>query len=300
MGQGSHTFEDLRFPVRLGDTWELGPEEGFVVDGVTFRYGLGPGSAGDRFFVAKTPEMLDGYRALAGELEGATILELGIATGGSTAWMALEFAPALLVAVDIADQRVPALDELIAARDLGAVVRPHFSVDQSDADHLRRIVADEVGDRQLDVVIDDASHLLGPTRTSFETLFPLLRPGGLYVIEDWSWEHRNADLWDAYFSDTEAPDYELRCQVLAEKMQDPSNLLVNLSPLSDLAVELTLALASAADVVAAVSIDEYSIVVRRGPAPVDPIGFRVGQLFRDHFGIFRRDLVTAPTPTPPG
>ncbi len=31
-----------------------------------------------------------------------------------------------------------------------------------------------------------------PTRTSFEVLFPRLRPGGLFVIEDWNWQHLRA------------------------------------------------------------------------------------------------------------
>ena len=39
------------------------------------------------------------------------------------------------------------------------------------------------------MVVDDASHLYEPTKKSFETLFPLLRPGGLYIIEDWAWAH---------------------------------------------------------------------------------------------------------------
>jgi SAM-dependent methyltransferase len=39
----------------------------------------------------------------------------------------------------------------------------------------------------LDLVFDDASHFYRFSKVSFETLFPLLRPGGLYVIEDWSW-----------------------------------------------------------------------------------------------------------------
>lgn len=37
----------------------------------------------------------------------------------------------------------------------------------------------------LDIVIDDCSHLAGPTRLAFDTLFPYVRPGGFYVVEDW-------------------------------------------------------------------------------------------------------------------
>ena len=65
------------------------------------------------------------------------------------------------------------------------MVHAYYGVDQGDAATLRRIVADEFGGEPLDLVIDDASHLLDPTRSSFNVLFPLLRPGGVYVIEDW-------------------------------------------------------------------------------------------------------------------
>ena len=37
-------------------------------------------------------------------------------------------------------------------------------------------------------MIDDCSHQYEPTRESFEILFPLLRPGGWYIIEDWAWD----------------------------------------------------------------------------------------------------------------
>jgi len=37
----------------------------------------------------------------------------------------------------------------------------------------------------IDVVIDDCSHLAEPTRLAFDTLFPHVRPGGFYVVEDW-------------------------------------------------------------------------------------------------------------------
>ena len=59
---------------------------------------------------------------------------------------------------------------------------------QCDGDKLREIVLGELAD-ELDLVVDDASHTYEETRSSFEFLFPLLSPGGIYVIEDWSWAH---------------------------------------------------------------------------------------------------------------
>ncbi len=51
---------------------------------------------------------------------------------------------------------------------------------------LHNIVHEDL-EGHLDLVIDDASHMYEQTKRSFEILFPLLRPGGLYIIEDWSW-----------------------------------------------------------------------------------------------------------------
>ncbi|HEX6346575.1 class I SAM-dependent methyltransferase [Umezawaea sp.] len=53
--------------------------------------------------------------------------------------------------------------------------------DQSDVEFLSGL-ADLTG--PLDVVIDDGSHLSQDVITSFRALFPRLRPGGLYVVED--------------------------------------------------------------------------------------------------------------------
>ena len=52
---------------------------------------------------------------------------------------------------------------------------------QDDSDFLRA-VATEMG--AIDVIIDDGSHFSSHVIKSFETLFPYLRSGGIYIVED--------------------------------------------------------------------------------------------------------------------
>ena len=56
-----------------------------------------------------------------------------------------------------------------------------YQGDQSDPDLLRRI-HEESG--PFDVIIDDGSHRVWHVLPSFQTLFPLLKDDGIYVIED--------------------------------------------------------------------------------------------------------------------
>ncbi len=117
------------------------------------------------------------------------VLELGMWDGGSTAFWFEWLQPQKLVAVDIFDREdSPYFRRYRETRGLGDRVKTYWGTDQGDADKLRRICAQEF-DGPLDLVLDDASHQYGPTRASFEALFPLLRPGGLYIIEDWPWAH---------------------------------------------------------------------------------------------------------------
>jgi demethylmacrocin O-methyltransferase len=53
--------------------------------------------------------------------------------------------------------------------------------DQNDPEFLRQLGA-QAG--PFDIIIDDGSHVNEHVRTSFETLFQYLRPGGYYVVED--------------------------------------------------------------------------------------------------------------------
>jgi hypothetical protein len=41
----------------------------------------------------------------------------------------------------------------------------------------------------VDLVVDDGSHRYGPTKASLNRFLPLLRTGGVYLIEDWAWAH---------------------------------------------------------------------------------------------------------------
>ncbi|MDQ6652302.1 MAG: hypothetical protein M3Y84_06125 [Acidobacteriota bacterium] len=65
---------------------------------------------------------------------------------------------------------------------------------QQDTD-LVDLIARETAPEGFDVIIDDCSHIGELTRISFWHLFQNhLKPGGLYVIEDWS-----ASYWDSWF-----------------------------------------------------------------------------------------------------
>lgn len=55
-------------------------------------------------------------------------------------------------------------------------------VDQSSPEELEAFVQQIGGD--FDIIIDDGSHVVSHQITSFKTLFPYLKSGGIYVIED--------------------------------------------------------------------------------------------------------------------
>ena len=94
-----------------------------------------------------------------------------------------------IVGIDIEDRTDSAyFQQYVAQKRLCDRIRTYWNTSQTDRQALLDIVRSEFTG-PLDLVFDDASHLYEPTKISFETLFPLLRPGGLYVIEDWAWHH---------------------------------------------------------------------------------------------------------------
>jgi Methyltransferase domain len=68
---------------------------------------------------------------------------------------------------------------------------------QNDAEFLTSLNAER---GPFDIIIDDGSHRPDDIKVSFTTLFPLLKPGGIYVIEDLETAYR-----PAYGGDPDAP-----------------------------------------------------------------------------------------------
>jgi len=72
----------------------------------------------------------------------------------------------------------------LQAKDVRLGPSVHFmQADQSDTEALNAVLARF--DRP-DIVIDDGSHMAGHIPTTFGVLWPALRSGGLYVVEDLS------------------------------------------------------------------------------------------------------------------
>lgn len=168
-------------------------DSSFEIGGYTitsdYAHGGSQRKSSDRdFTIMKTRNFFDHYTVLKEE-NFKKVLELGVYQGGSFVFLDQLLQPDIFAAIEISTAPIPALDKYIAAN--GDRNRLYYGASQDDVAKLNQIVSDDFGG-QLDLVIDDASHFYEQTRTSFKTLFPAVRPGGLYIIEDWSWSFQDA------------------------------------------------------------------------------------------------------------
>lgn len=160
----------------------------FTIDGVKFTldYKLGGSeraSGADDFTMMKAPNFLNEYLAL--QNQGIRkVLELGVYQGGSFVFLDKLLKPDAISAVELHPMRIPALDRYVAANK--ARCKVYYDTSQADAEALEMIVGKDFGG-ELDLVVDDTSHFYDLTKASFKVLFPKLRPGGIYIIEDWMW-----------------------------------------------------------------------------------------------------------------
>lgn len=104
--------------------------------------------------------------------ESATsILEIGVNDGSSLSMWYDYFKNAAIYGLDI-DDKSQYDNDRVACNIL----------DQSSEEHLKHF-ADNIN-LQFDFIIDDGSHHMSDQQLTFGYFFPLLRPGGIYIIED--------------------------------------------------------------------------------------------------------------------
>lgn len=103
------------------------------------------------------------------------ILEIGAGDGNSLRMWSEYFPNALIYAIDnreycihICGREIPRTEVI-----LGDIIK--FDT----IDKIKRIVGNDI-----DIIIDDASHMSNDMIIAFNGLFPLLREGGYYIIED--------------------------------------------------------------------------------------------------------------------
>ncbi len=253
---------------------EWAGDDEFVLDGARYlchvKWGTEVALRPGQLRIIKTRALVERYVDLVSSSRPRNIIEVGLFKGGSTAFLAQLADPERLVAVDIREEPIAELEAFLDDHGLRSRVSVHYGVDQADVAKLEGILAQEFGGAPLDLVVDDASHRLAETRTTFHCLFPRLRPGGTYFLEDWSWAHNRTGVQ-----------------------------LVPGPALSALAFELTLACAYAPEVVESVTLHKGSALVRRGPADLGSGTFDLAGLMddlgRSMVGALSNDIPSGPS-----
>jgi hypothetical protein len=136
-------------------------------------------------------------RLFAGMRQDAiTLIEIGVADGSSLlAWQEI-FPNAKIVGMDI---------------HLAQRVHRHETIecymgDQSNQDDCQRVSHG----RQFDIIVEDALHELDATLLTLFWLWPAVKPGGMYIVEEWAnvggcRENIRALFPDAEIVDTQGP-----------------------------------------------------------------------------------------------
>lgn len=221
-------------------------ENDFSIGGINFLSTVDPTiyhnreSSASSFLLVKNRAMIECELDAVQDLQVENIIDIGIWQGGSVVLLDLVFSPGKLVALEFSDRALPPLDSYVSSRGRSRSVSLHKGVNQGDSVRLRKIVQDEFNGEPLDLVIDDASHFYDETKKSFDLLFPRLREGGKFIIEDWQWSTISTLASLEYFKGKPG--------------------------LSNLVLQCMLVCATRPDIVASVTVHPHMAIVTRGSA----------------------------------
>ncbi len=235
----------------------------------------------DAFLLAKNTLLIQQYMSVIKEFNPDNIVELGIHRGGSVAFLHLIAKPKKLLSLELNPDRLEKLDNFIKAENAEDVIRAEFGVDQADSRRVRELQLEHMGPgRSIDLVLDDASHILGPTRSSFETLFPYIREGGSFIIEDYAAAHVGAALLVR-----EATNGSKSATQQFQAMMSTA-LASDHKPCHLLAVEAMLAAMVDQGIVRRVAVNQQALRIVRGNKDIEsPESFNLRELAADHWGL---------------
>jgi hypothetical protein len=195
----------------------------------------------DCYLLGKPRHMVEKALEIQAERRISRVFEMGILRGGSVVLYDIIFRPERIVAIDHDPNPVDELENYIRNHRKSEIVKPYYGVSQDDREKMEKLLSLQFPSRDIDLIIDDASHLYAQTREAFNICFPYVAPGGLYVIEDWAWAHWSGDYWqkeNAFFKDKPA--------------------------LSNLLIELFMLSASRPDLASELRVDHNKVTVRKG------------------------------------
>ena len=160
------------------------------------------------------------YAEFLYEVDINSILEIGIANGhaeyGETsisAWKAI-YPKADIYAIDIVEDKVKMVND-------GGYAKAYV-VDQSSSESIQKFIK-ESGIKELDMILDDGSHIFEHARITFETLFDLISDDGIYMIEDVvKGQHsgqQTVQEWEEYLESIKGINFEI-IDTLPDKQDD--------------------------------------------------------------------------------
>ena len=216
-----------------------------------FRAGIHrpPPSSDDIIYVHKPASFVAAMDEALGRVRPRRMIEIGILDGGSAIYWQHRYNLKRLAAFDILPE-APLLTRYLARNKLDETVRVHLGVAQTDRDRMRAAIERDFCAEPVDAVVDDASHQYAATKAAFETAFPYLRAGGVYIIEDWAWGH--AHNW-------------------------PPEAWIDQPLMSPLLCELMLVCGHRSGVIDKVEIDHRFAVIWRGAAELAKDRFRLSE-----------------------
>lgn len=141
-----------------------------------------------KFVIVKNKTYIDSYfEQLNSSFKN--IVEVGFFEGGSSVFLDLFYTPNKLICVDRRTDVLLPIESYIKDNNREENFKMVYGFDQADSIGWKKLFQKELPEQKLDLIVDDASHQYHLTKSTFASLFPKLRTGGVYVIEDYGWAH---------------------------------------------------------------------------------------------------------------